>query len=282
MSTSRSAPKRCEYCAFNTAPYREDRRARRASLARRSTPRSALLRGPLPWARAGHAAATVFLGGGTPSLLAADEHGRAARRAPRALRARARAPRSRVECNPESVTRDRLARLPRGGRDPDQPRRADARRRASCRGSDRLHTRRRRAPAFDGRARRPGFDNVSVDLIYGLPGLGPRRLGRAPSRACSTGSPTTSPPTRSRSTRAASGAPPASAGCRREDAVVGAVLGPRPRRRATRGFEHYEISNYARPGFRSRHNQHLLARRGIPGAAAPAPAASSATCATAT
>src|SRR2546429_3731102 len=44
------------------------------------------------------------------------------------------------------------------------------------------------------------------------------------------------------------------AGLPREETVV-AQYWRLARSAAERGFEHYEISNYARPGFRSRHNQ---------------------------
>ena len=106
--------------------------------------------------------------------------------------------------------------------------------------------------AFEA-ARAAGFDNVSVDLMYGLPGLDLDGWERAVETVLDWG-PITFRPTASRSTREASGAPPASEACRprtRWSEQYWALA----RAAAARGFEHYEISNYARPGFRSRHNQ---------------------------
>jgi oxygen-independent coproporphyrinogen-3 oxidase len=115
----------------------------------------------------------------------------------------------------------------------------------------RLHDSRGARAAFET-AREAGCDNVSVDLMYGLPDLdeatwtrtlegvlawGPEHLSAygltldAGSLWAVTGVP---------------GLPP-------EDTVV-AQYWALARAAAARGFEHYEISNYARPGFRARHN----------------------------
>ena len=71
-------------------------------------------------------------------------------------------------------SRERVARaargLPAGGREPDQPRRAEPRRPHPAARSTASTRRARLTAAFDA-AREAGFDNVSVDLIYGLPGL---------------------------------------------------------------------------------------------------------------
>ena len=60
--------KRCGYCAFNTAPYLE------AAVPRflHALEAEIALAGAAPWA-GGVRARTVFLGGGTPSLLAPAE-----------------------------------------------------------------------------------------------------------------------------------------------------------------------------------------------------------------
>src|SRR4029453_12086186 len=154
--------KRCGYCSFNTAPYLE------AAVPRflRALDVEIALAGAAPWST-GVRLRTVFLGGGTPSLLAPDELAGVLD----ALRARfGIEPDAEitVECNPESVSAERLAgyraagvtRISLGVQSLDDrvlptldrlPSAADARR------------------AFDG-ARAAGFPDVSLDLIYGLPG----------------------------------------------------------------------------------------------------------------
>src|SRR5262245_19004383 len=60
--------KRCGYCSFNTAPLEDGAMARYLGAVRREIE----LLGALPWAsriRLG----TIFFGGGTPSLMEADE-----------------------------------------------------------------------------------------------------------------------------------------------------------------------------------------------------------------
>ena len=121
----------------------------------------------LPWA----AAATidsVFVGGGTPSLATAEQMaavlGGLGRRFALAPGAEIT-----VECNPESVSRGRLEGYRRAGvnrislgvqslDDRILPR------------LNRLHSARQARQAFEA-ARAAGFDNISADLIYGLPGL---------------------------------------------------------------------------------------------------------------
>ena len=237
--------KRCGYCSFNTALYREAAVPRYlAALAREID-----LAAGAPWAAA-VPISTIFFGGGTPSLLTPPqlvsvlEH----------LRARlAVAPDAEitVECNPESVSPERLTGYRAAGltRISLGVQSLDDRVLTSL---DRAHSAAGARAAFET-ARRAGFDNVSTDLIYGLPGLdlatwettvrglldwGPDHLSAygltldGGSRWHATGM----------------------TGLPAEDTVTEQyrVLA---RRAAETGFEHYEISNYARPGRRSAHNQ---------------------------
>ena len=235
---------RCGYCSFNTAPLEDGAIAPYLAALGRELD----LLGGLAWAP--HVRiATVFFGGGTPSLLAAAELAAVLER----LRARfTLAPDAEVtvECNPESVTRAKLegyraagvTRLSLGVQSLDD---------ALLLRLGRLHDAPRARAAFAA-AREAGFDNVSVDLMYGLPGLDadgfsgaleavlgwePEHLSAyaltldAGSRWAAAGVP---------------GLPP-------EDAVVEQYW-RLARAAAARGFEHYEISNFARPGFRARHN----------------------------
>jgi len=244
--------RRCEYCSFNTAPMTDRAGVTRYVAAVR---REVELVSGAPWAR-GLGVATVFFGGGTPSLLEPGELATIidALRAAFALDADAEVT---VECNPESVTRAKLAdyrsagvtRISLGVQSLDD---------AVLAAIGRLHTAAEARGAFDA-ARAAGFSNVSIDLIYGLPGLtadgwrstvdglaawGPEHLSAYgltldPGSVWGSTGVTSLPP---------------------EETVV-AQYWTMVERAAARGYEHYEISNYARPGFRSRHNQ-VYWRRG--------------------
>ena len=192
---------------------------------------------------------TVFLGGGTPSLLEAGEladilgHLRGAFAIPRGAEIT-------VECNPESVDAPKLAGYRRAGvtrvslgvqslDDAILPR------------LNRRHDGGAAKRAFED-ARAAGIDSVSVDLMYGLPGLDVAGWARAvdavidwrPDHLSAYGMTLDSG-----SRWGSEGAPSVPT----EDTVVEQywVLA---RGAAAAGFEHYEISNYARPGCRSRHN----------------------------
>ena len=193
---------------------------------------------------------TVFLGGGTPSLLETHEL--------EALLDRLRkrfallpAAEVTVECNPESLTPDkaegyRLAgvnRLSLGVQSFDS---------ALLARLGRLHSPDDARRAFKD-ARAAGFENLSVDLIYGLPGQDlpvweqavSEILAWAPEHLSAYAL------TLDEGSRwAAEGV----AGLPNEETVTAQYwLLARMAREA--GYEHYEISNYAKANFRSRHNQ---------------------------
>jgi oxygen-independent coproporphyrinogen-3 oxidase len=193
---------------------------------------------------------TVFFGGGTPSLLEAEEMENILDR----LRKRfALAPVAEVtvECNPESLTREkaegyRLAgvnRLSLGVQSLDD----DLLLRLG-----RLHSPDEARRAFDA-ARSAGIDNLSVDLMYGLPGLDRARWELTVSEILAWGPEHLSAYalTLDEGSRwAGEGV----AGLPDEDTVT-AQYWALARLAHGAGYEHYEISNYARPGRRSRHNQ---------------------------
>src|SRR6185503_737246 len=88
--------KRCHYCSFNTAPLEQDSEMRRYVRALRT---EIEILATAPWS-AGLSLETVFFGGGTPSLLSADDMAAILSD----LRARfiiQRGAEVTVECNPE-------------------------------------------------------------------------------------------------------------------------------------------------------------------------------------
>jgi putative oxygen-independent coproporphyrinogen III oxidase len=150
----------CPYCDFAVVT---GSRARRAAFARRLAAEAAL------WAGSPLAFDTVYLGGGTPSALSPEELALVLDAARGAL---AVAPDARLflEANPEDVTPASLAAwralgvrtLSLGVQSLD----AEALRFLGRRHGPQEA---RRAVAL---AREAGFDTVSIDLIYGLPGQG--------------------------------------------------------------------------------------------------------------
>jgi putative oxygen-independent coproporphyrinogen III oxidase len=244
--------RRCEYCSFNTAPI-DDREVVSRYLA--ALKAEIALLGAAGWAR-GLTVETIFLGGGTPSLLEVGEMEGVLGALGRAFAVEATAEVT-VECNPESVTPAKLAgyrragvnRISLGVQSLDD---------AMLPAIGRLHTAAEARAAFEA-ARAAGFDNVSVDLIYGLPGLTPESwrstvdgvLGWRPEHVSAYG--LTLDPGSVWGSSGVHGLPG-------EDAVIGHYWTMAERARA-QDYEHYEISNYARAGARSRHNQIYWRRR---------------------
>src|SRR5262244_2833371 len=88
--------KRCGYCSFNTAPLEDGAMARYLEALRREIE----LLGAIAWAPRVRLS-TIFLGGGTPSLLTADELAAMLERIRSRFHVEADAEIT-VECNPES------------------------------------------------------------------------------------------------------------------------------------------------------------------------------------
>ena len=159
---------RCGYCDFNTYTALElgdQPGSSRATYAEAAIGELHQARGVI--GRHASSVSTVFFGGGTPTLLPPDDLTGIVTAIDKEFGLEADAEVT-TEANPDSVTRDDLARLRAGGinrisfgvqsTDP------------SVLGVlDRTHDP-ARVPLVVGWAREVGFDQVSVDLIYGTPG----------------------------------------------------------------------------------------------------------------
>jgi oxygen-independent coproporphyrinogen-3 oxidase len=236
---------RCGYCSFNTAPYTPGGLDRFLSALIRECDLAAAA----PWAP-GVTLDTLFLGGGTPSLLDAAQMAEVLAHLGARL-ALEPAAEVTVECNPDDLDLERLAGYRRAGvtrislgvqslDDTVLPR------------LDRRHSAGQARRAFEA-ARAAGFDNVSIDLIYGLPGLDVAMWTATVREALAWGPDHLSAyaltlDEGSRWHAAGVGGLP-------DEETVTEQYWTLARLAADAGFEHYEISNYARPGFRSRHNQ---------------------------
>ena len=240
-------PARCHFCAFYLQIYREDAaQAFLAGLRREIQLRAE--RGTL----GGRSLDTVYFGGGTPTTLGPrtltevlgllrDHYG---------LQADAEIT---LEAHPETVTPDGLAHLAEAGFNrlsigvqSADPRELAQVGRATSWGSIRT------AVSW---ARSAHIANINVDLIYGLPGQSTRSWQLTLDEALALA--------------------PTHVSCYaltvEDDTVLkakvlrGQVLGPDTNiqnsmedlaadRLAQEGYDHYEISNYCRPGYACRHN----------------------------
>ncbi len=155
---------KCRYCAFYSRPL-PDVRALDAWAA-------AIEQDMVAWGEKLRAAGrpqieSVFFGGGTPSLLSAAQISRLLDRAAREFSLAPHAEIS-MEANPESLSQEKACgfrsagvnRVSLGVQALDD---------ALLRAVGRVHSRADAVTAFEA-LRRAGFDNVGLDLIWGLPG----------------------------------------------------------------------------------------------------------------
>ncbi len=191
---------------------------------------------------------TVYFGGGTPSLLGGARLTRLLGAAARAFSVEENAEIT-VECNPDSMDAALLAAL-RGAGVNRLSVGVQSAHDCELRMLGRRHTFEEARRAV-GEAYRYGFENLSLDLMYALPGQDEPRLLE--------------------SVQALLALAPAHLSCYAlkvepgtpfarerivqpdEDAQADMYLALCETLRAA-GYEHYEISNWAKPGFRARHN----------------------------
>jgi oxygen-independent coproporphyrinogen-3 oxidase len=204
---------------------------------------------------------TIFFGGGTPSLLEPAEVARliAACRAACDVTPDAEVT---LETNPETVTTDRLAAFREAGvnrisfgvqsfHDTELAR------------LGRIHSADRAGQAVQD-ARAAGFANLSFDLMFWLPGQSLESWSRTIDRAVALAPDHLSlyllelypnAPLKESMARARAGAlTEAGAWSQAPDDVAADMYLAALDRLDAAGFEQYEISNVARPGFSSRHN----------------------------
>lgn len=247
--------RRCSYCDFAIA-------------VRRPTPSRAYLEAILRewsarqdepiWAGS-PVVETIYLGGGTPSRLAPDALAELLSRI-RADRALAEDAEVTLEANPDDVTPERadrwreagITRVSLGAQSFSAP---------ALQWMHRTHTGEQIAHAVRT-LRLSGFHNVSLDLIYGLPEEVPRdwpadlerALALEPAHLSLYGL-TVEPQTPLKRWMARGEVVPAPESRAADEYLLA------HRRLVAAGYEHYEVSNAARPGARSRHNQAYWNRR---------------------
>jgi len=234
----------CHYCNFHFS----------TSLARKNDFISALLK-EIPLRKdylEGESVETVYLGGGTPSLLAVEEI-ESILHTVRSQFPLAAGAEITLEANPDDITTPRLRawrhagvnRLSIGVQSFFEE---------DLRWMNRAHTATQASDCIR-QAREEGFDNFSIDLIYGGPTLPDPHWKENVERAIALGVPHLSCYALTVEPRTA-----LDTLIRRH---VMADVSPEDQARqflllmdwmATAGYEHYEISNFALPGHRSRHN----------------------------
>lgn len=234
--------RKCAYCDFCSQPVGADPAA--VTRWRRALERELDL---LP---AGFRPATLHIGGGTPTALGADELARLFAALDKRNLLRSAGERT-VEANPGTLTPDRIVglrdagvnRISLGVQSFDSPTLAFL---------GRIHSGAEAEDAFR-RLRKAGFDNLGLDLMYAIPGSD--AFARDLDRALALGPDHLS----AYALTVEDGTPLAT---RRDEGAIGEVDDETAlaqyellrTRLGTAGYEHYEISNFARPGRASCHN----------------------------
>jgi oxygen-independent coproporphyrinogen-3 oxidase len=202
---------------------------------------------------------TIYVGGGTPTALDADSLTRFLGWIGRAWDL-GRVREFTAEANPEGLDQEKLSILLRGGVNrlslgfqSLEP--------AALKTLGRIHTADAALGALE-LARRAGFKNISVDLMYGVPGETAEGFRAAVERLVSLGVPHVSAyplqleegtPLHAKEARGAVTVPG-------EDEVA-ERYGDLVRALSAAGYRHYEVSNFALPGLHSRHNEGYWTRR---------------------
>lgn len=229
---------RCRYCDFYAAgAARAVPDAYVDALLRALASFAAALPGPPD---------TVYLGGGTPSLLTPAQ-------AARLISAAAPRPGAEVtlEANPETVTLERL----QGYRAAGVNRLSigvQSARDSQLRALGRPHTARQAAAAFE-MARQAGFDNVSGDIMLALPRYSREEFDETLALIQRGGAAHISAYLLKIEPGSAFGRQPP-AGLPDADQAAGFYLYA-VERLAAAGYRQYEISSFARPGREGRHNR---------------------------
>ena len=236
-------PQRCPYCAFATVVGQEDRHDLYAEAICREIESWAHLSGPVE---------TVFLGGGTPSQVAPVLIGQMLKVAQRHLGLHSDAEIS-VEVNPGTVDREKFAALKALGCNRISIG-AQAFGDADLRHLGRQHSAADVERAYAA-ARAVGFANVSLDLVANVPGVSEANWHFSVERAIVLAPEHLSvySLTIEEGTIFAQ---------RQRQGLLKSVADDRQARTlewtdtklVAAGYEHYEVSNYARLGYRSRHN----------------------------
>ncbi|UCH78400.1 MAG: radical SAM family heme chaperone HemW [Candidatus Coatesbacteria bacterium] len=234
---------RCRYCDFPTAPYEEAAARRYLRALEREAEAAADYVGPLR-------ADTLYLGGGTPPVLRGEQLGQLLAEVPGRFEVSPEAEAT-CEANPESLTAEILEALAAAGFN-----RLSLGLQTFDDGLLRLLGRRHDASGAEEaywQARAAGVENVSLDLMYGLPGQKQAAWDRDLARALalkpehiSLYALTLEPTVELYRRRAAYVFPADDEQAEMYYAAAEAL--------AAAGYRQYELSNFARPGRECRHN----------------------------
>lgn len=191
---------------------------------------------------------TLYFGGGTPSACTPDEIGGLVRQV-RELWNADRFDEVTLEANPDDLTPEYLDGLQRAGID----RLSIGIQSFHDAHLQRMNRRHTAASAVEAvrNARQAGFGNITIDLIYGLPGMTPGEWQYNLDKAVSLGVQHLSAyhlTVEPRTVFGRQGLQPA------DEATSELHFGMLRERLVQAGFEHYEVSNFALPGCRARHN----------------------------
>lgn len=236
--------RRCLYCAFYSTVRPDDRQCYTDCVCRELSMRAHTL--------AGHSEYTIYLGGGTPSQLSLEQIS-AILDSARKICEGGRIIETTVECNPDDLTPAFAAGLRGLGVDRISMG-VQTFNDSLLEFLGRRHTAQQAVSAVHD-CQKAGFTNISIDLMYGLPGQTPEIQKQDLETATALGIQHIS----SYCLSYEEGSPlfnlkkqgkvrPA------DDELCRSMYDTMCLHLAAHGFNHYEISNFALPGFHSRHN----------------------------